>query len=82
MATYETFQALHKTLPSFSPYVAAPFLPYIALAFLSSTFALAFYFSTLPKDTLPVRETIVALIASTLGGFGVVALFCAIGVCV
>ncbi|EMD41500.1 hypothetical protein CERSUDRAFT_90065 [Gelatoporia subvermispora B] len=35
---------------------------------------------SLPKDTLPVRETAVASLASILGGFGVVALFCTVGV--
>lgn len=34
----------------------------------------------LPKDTLPVREAAVASLASLLGGFGVVALFCTAGV--
>ncbi|KAG6820221.1 hypothetical protein H0H93_003722 [Arthromyces matolae] len=55
-------------------------LPYIAALLLASTFALAFYFSTLPKDTIPVRETVVASTASVLAGFGVVALFCSVGV--
>jgi len=91
-------QALHKSLPAFSPYVPASLLPSIALVLLASTFALAFYFSTyvtnlhigntcslthvrsLPKDTLPLRETAVASISSILGGFGVVALFCSVGV--
>jgi hypothetical protein len=39
-------QALHKSLPPFSPYVPASLLPSIALILLASTFALAFYFST------------------------------------
>lgn len=34
----------------------------------------------LPKATLPVREAAVASLASVLGGFGVVALFCSVGV--
>ena len=34
----------------------------------------------LSKDTIPIREIGVALTASVLGGFGVVALFCAAGV--
>jgi hypothetical protein len=34
----------------------------------------------LPKDTLPIRETAVASTASILAGFGVVALFCSVGV--
>ncbi|KAI6043796.1 hypothetical protein EDC04DRAFT_2562353 [Pisolithus marmoratus] len=72
-------KTLHKSLPPFSPYVSTPLLPFIALFLLSSTFALAFYFSTLPK-TAPIRELGVALLASILGGFGVVALFCSVGV--
>lgn len=76
---YETIQTLHNFLPPFSPYVSTSLLPFIALVLLSSTFALAFYFSTLPK-TAPVRELGVALLASVLGGFGVVALFCSVGV--
>ncbi|OAX37007.1 hypothetical protein K503DRAFT_720400 [Rhizopogon vinicolor AM-OR11-026] len=80
MDNYEAIQALHKSLPAFSPYVSASLLPPIALILLTSTFALAFYFSTLPKDTFPLRETVVASIASILGGFGVVVLFCSVGV--
>ncbi|KAG2066744.1 hypothetical protein BDR04DRAFT_1106189 [Suillus decipiens] len=80
MDNYEAIQALHKSLPPFSPYVPASLLPSIALTLLASTFALAFYFSTLPKDTFPLRETAVASLASVLGGFGVVALFCSVGV--
>jgi len=34
----------------------------------------------LPKDTLPIREAAVASTASVLAGFGVVALFCSVGV--
>ncbi|KAH7910022.1 hypothetical protein BJ138DRAFT_1114485 [Hygrophoropsis aurantiaca] len=80
MDSYEAIQLLHKSLPPFSPYLAASTLPYIALVLLASTFTLAFYFSTLPKDTLPIRETAIASTASILGGFGVVALFCSVGV--
>ncbi|KIM81705.1 hypothetical protein PILCRDRAFT_821052 [Piloderma croceum F 1598] len=80
MDSYETIQELHNSLPAFSPYIPVALLPYIALVLLSSTFTLAFYFSTLPKDALPVRETAVATTASILGGFGVVALFCSAGV--
>lgn len=35
---------------------------------------------SLPKTTIPIRETAVAVTASTLAGFGVVALFCSVGV--
>ncbi|KIJ21250.1 hypothetical protein PAXINDRAFT_5433 [Paxillus involutus ATCC 200175] len=80
MDDYDATQALHKSLPPFSPYVSASLLPHIALVLLVSTFVLAFYFSTLPKDKIPIRETAVASLASVLGGFGVVALFCSAGV--
>ncbi|KAI5986284.1 hypothetical protein EDC04DRAFT_2589871, partial [Pisolithus marmoratus] len=55
-----------------------PFLA-LALILVSSTFALASYFSTLPK-TAPIRELDIAMLASVFGGFGVVALFCSVGV--
>src|SRR6266702_4994749 len=35
---------------------------------------------SLPKSTIPTREAVVAIVASTLGSFGVVALFCSVGV--
>jgi hypothetical protein len=35
---------------------------------------------SLPKSAIPTRETVVAIVASTLGSFGVVALFCSVGV--
>ena len=37
-------------------------------------------FSSLPTNKLSIQEPAVALIASILGGFGVVALFCSVGV--
>ncbi|KAN0101138.1 hypothetical protein V8E55_001122 [Tylopilus felleus] len=80
MDKYDAIQALHKSLPPFAPYVSASLLPHIALVLLVSTFALTFYFSTLPKDSFPIREGAVASLASILGGFGVVALFCTVGV--
>ena len=39
-------QALHQSLPPFSPIVSVELLPYLAIILLVSTFALAFYFST------------------------------------
>ncbi|KAF9466862.1 hypothetical protein BDZ94DRAFT_1305740 [Collybia nuda] len=77
---YNAAKALHASLPPFSPIVPVVLLPYLAFILLSATFALAFYFSTLPKDTIPLRETAVAATASTLAGFGVVAMFCTAGV--
>ncbi|KAI0685543.1 hypothetical protein BC835DRAFT_1289941, partial [Cytidiella melzeri] len=72
--------ALHKHIPSFTPFVPVAVLPYLAFALLSATFALAFYFSTISKSSLPIHEVLVASLASILGGFGVVALFCSVGV--
>ncbi|PAV21693.1 hypothetical protein PNOK_0165000 [Pyrrhoderma noxium] len=77
---YARIQKLHKALPAFSPYISVNSLPYLAFLLLAATFTLAFYFSTLPKTTLPARELAVASLASALGGFGIVALFCSVGV--
>ncbi|THH27966.1 hypothetical protein EUX98_g6218 [Antrodiella citrinella] len=78
--TYDSIASLHKAIPPFSPYIPVALLPYIAFILLTATFALAFYFSTLPKTAVPLREVAVASTASVLGGFGVVALFCSMGV--
>ncbi|KAI0727598.1 hypothetical protein C8Q72DRAFT_886286 [Fomitopsis betulina] len=80
MSAHSLVAARHQTLPSFAPYVPVGLLPYIAFILLATTFVLAFYFSTLPKDKIPVREAGVAALASILGGYGVVALFCTVGV--
>ncbi|KAH6917683.1 hypothetical protein BKA70DRAFT_1252923 [Coprinopsis sp. MPI-PUGE-AT-0042] len=77
---YESVKALHAQLPPFSPLVPVSLLPTLALVLLASTFGLTFYFSTLPKSALPATELGVAAVASTLAGFGVVALFCTAGV--
>ncbi|KAI0027266.1 hypothetical protein K488DRAFT_91073 [Vararia minispora EC-137] len=80
MADYETVKHLHQTLPAFAPAVPVSLLPSLASILLITTFGLAFYFTTLSKDTFPAREIGVALTASALGGLGVVALFCTVGV--
>ncbi|EJF58840.1 hypothetical protein BD309DRAFT_988919 [Dichomitus squalens] len=80
MADYQSIQSLHKSTPAFSPTIPTFLLPYLAFLLLAATFALAFYFSTLPKEKIPARELAVASTASLLGGFGVVALFCSVGV--
>ncbi|KAI6002493.1 hypothetical protein EDC04DRAFT_2788353, partial [Pisolithus marmoratus] len=53
-----------------------------SLVLLPSTFALAFYFLAIPIDSLklPRFGLGVAMLASVLGGFGVMALFCSVGV--
>jgi len=71
---------LHAALPPFSPLVPTRLLPLIAWSLLFSVFFLAFYFTTLPKKGLPLRELAVALVASILGGFGTVAMFCTVGI--
>ncbi|KAI0324356.1 hypothetical protein GY45DRAFT_1331644 [Cubamyces sp. BRFM 1775] len=80
MSDYASVQALHLSTPPFSPTIPTALLPYLAFILLGATFALAFYFSTLPKEKIPARELAVASTASVLGGFGVVAMFCAVGV--
>lgn len=35
---------------------------------------------SLSKSTIPLRESAVAVVASTLAGYGIVALFCSVGV--
>lgn len=75
---YDSVAALHRNIPAFTPAVPVALLPYLAFVLLAATFGLAFYFSTLSKS--PVRELGVASAASLLGGFGVVALFCSVGV--
>ncbi|TRM57196.1 hypothetical protein BD626DRAFT_569548 [Schizophyllum amplum] len=78
MADYESVKLLHRSLPAFQPSIPVALLPYLAFTLLSTTFALTFWFSTMPKN-VPL-ETLTASLASVLGGFGVVALFCTVGV--
>ncbi|KAF8809383.1 hypothetical protein BYT27DRAFT_6517343 [Phlegmacium glaucopus] len=80
MDDYQQLKALHYSLPAFTPVISTSLLPTLTAALLIPTFALAFYFSTLPKHTVPIWETTVASIASIFGGFGVVVLFCSVGV--
>ena len=55
------------------------FTTYVELIFPPSA-VLTQHVYSLPKSTIPTRETVVAIVASTLGSFGVVALFCSVGV--
>jgi len=80
LKAYFSVQSAHKSLPAFSPYISAGLLPYLAFALLTGTFTLAFYVSTLPKNASITREIGIASTASCLAGFGVVALFCSVGV--
>ncbi|KAJ1024662.1 hypothetical protein NDA13_004589 [Ustilago tritici] len=72
--------ALHAGSQAFKPLIPTALLPYIAFILLSSLFLSAFYFTTLPKRTLTSKEIIVGVAASLQAGFGVVALFNAVGV--
>ncbi|KAG8928273.1 hypothetical protein FRC03_009357 [Tulasnella sp. 419] len=80
MLNYDDVKTLHASLPPFSPIVPTQSLPSLAFILLSTTFALGFYFTTLPKSTIPAAELSVAALASIFAGFGVVALFCSAGV--
>ncbi|KAF7784810.1 hypothetical protein Agabi119p4_975 [Agaricus bisporus var. burnettii] len=80
MADYFEAKRTFDALPAFAPLIPTEVLPYLALLLLASTFGLAFYFTTLKKEPVPLRELAVASSASLLGGFGVVALFCSVGV--
>ncbi|KAK1922485.1 hypothetical protein DB88DRAFT_541610 [Papiliotrema laurentii] len=80
MSSYASVKALHSSLPSFSPTIPTSVLPYIALVFLSIFFALTFTFTTLPRSKNPLPELGTGLLASSLAGAGVVALFCTLGV--
>jgi len=79
-SAYDQLKLLHAALPPFKPIIPTAVLPYLAFFTLISTFALAFTFSTLPTPAIPVKETGVAALASVLAGFGIVALFCSVGV--
>ncbi|KAJ1310756.1 hypothetical protein OPQ81_009278 [Rhizoctonia solani] len=77
---YARIKALHESLPAFAPLIPTAALPYIAFVLLTSTFALGFYFSTLPKNIMRPHEIVVSVLASVLAGLGVVALFNSVGV--
>jgi len=77
---YSLIKERHASLPAFQPTIPTFLLPYLAFALLTSAFLLTFYFSTLPKSMLAAREILVASIASILAGFGIVAVFCSVGV--
>ncbi|KIM32959.1 hypothetical protein M408DRAFT_14531 [Serendipita vermifera MAFF 305830] len=80
MASYSSLQSLHESLPPFSPLIPTSLIPIIAWSLLLSSFGLGFYFTTLPKQSVPVTELLIAIVASILGGFGTVAMFCTVGV--
>lgn len=70
----------HTSLPSYFPPRLAwhSISPRMSIHTDSDTHNQSIY--RLPKNTIPARETAVASIASILAGFGVVALFCSVGV--
>jgi hypothetical protein len=56
-ALLTVLQALHGSLPPFSPSVPTGLLPYLAFVLLAATFGLAFYFSTsVPAHCSAVRH--------------------------
>ncbi|CAO1622993.1 unnamed protein product [Parajaminaea phylloscopi] len=78
--SYKAAASLHASAPSFAPVVPVSSLPYIAIVLLLASFFGAFYFTTLPKQRSLLPEVTVALASSVCAGFGVVALFNAVGV--
>ncbi|PVF96271.1 hypothetical protein CPB86DRAFT_807824 [Serendipita vermifera] len=79
-SAYSSIQALHASLPPFSPIIPTSLIPFIAWSLLLSSFGLGFYFTTLPKSSIPATELLIAIVASLLGGLGTVAMFCNLGV--
>ncbi|KAK0552727.1 hypothetical protein OC846_002790 [Tilletia horrida] len=64
----------------FRPSIPTASLPYIAFVLISLTFALTFYYTTLPKQRYTAAEFLTTVVASLSAGFGTVALFNAVGV--
>ena len=82
-------QARYSTASAFFPPVPPAVLPGAAFVLLGAAFFLSFYFSTcvssltsLGSSRFSLREPAVILVGSLAAGFGVVALFAAIGVSV
>ncbi|CAO1616243.1 unnamed protein product [Sympodiomycopsis kandeliae] len=78
--SYQAAAELHAKSRPFVPLVPVNSLPYVAFILLLGSFFGAFFFTTLPKRNALASEIIVALISSLSAGFGVVALFNAVGV--
>ncbi|PWN50231.1 hypothetical protein IE53DRAFT_316181 [Violaceomyces palustris] len=75
-----TKKALHASSAPFVSAVPVSLLPYIAFVLLSAAFLSTFYFTTLPKKSFSSHEALVIVLASLEAGFGIVALFNAVGV--
>ncbi|CED82255.1 hypothetical protein [Phaffia rhodozyma] len=75
---YLALQSVHSNSVPFVPPVPTWALGPLATVTLSIAFIGSFYFSTIKKN--PVQEVGTALVASSLTGLGIVALFCAVGV--
>ncbi|KAL1408167.1 hypothetical protein Q8F55_004971 [Vanrija albida] len=80
MASYTSVKALYAELPAYQPLVSTTALPAIAFFFLTLSFLLTFFLTTLKTTSIPVTEVGTALAAAFLAGGGVVALFCTVGV--
>ncbi|GAA99814.1 hypothetical protein E5Q_06517 [Mixia osmundae IAM 14324] len=66
----------------FRPPVPTTLLPGIGFSLLAVSFALTFYFTTLPKTTVPAKELLIAAVVSLMAGMGTVATFCTLGISV
>ncbi|WFD36455.1 hypothetical protein MCUN1_003334 [Malassezia cuniculi] len=75
-------QSRFESGAAFVPPIPVGGLPVAAHIFLGVAFLLAFYFSTLGASRFSAREPAVIIAGSLAAGFGVVALFAAIGVIV
>ncbi|WFD32075.1 hypothetical protein MSPP1_003117 [Malassezia sp. CBS 17886] len=78
--TYDDINRSFQDLPALVPAVPTALMPYLAGALLGVSFFLAFYFTMIPARGFTVKEPIVAISGSLCAGFGVVALFNAVGV--
>ncbi|SCV71392.1 BQ2448_2980 [Microbotryum intermedium] len=80
MSSYAELLREHASSTPFSPLISPSSAPPLAIVLLSIAFVSSFYFSTLRPSKIPTNEIGSALIASVLGGFGLVFAFCALGV--
>ncbi|PWN22983.1 hypothetical protein BCV69DRAFT_280600 [Microstroma glucosiphilum] len=77
---YSAAAEAHASALPFSPMIPVSSLPYVAVTLLLASFFGTFFFTTLPKRNALVSEILVAVFSSVCAGFGIVALFNAVGV--
>ncbi|SGY60520.1 BQ5605_C007g04444 [Microbotryum silenes-dioicae] len=80
MSSYAGLQREHASSTPFSPLISPSAAQPLAIVLLSIAFVSSFYFSTLRPSKIPTTEIASALVASVLGGFGLVFAFCTLGV--